>query len=151
MIVRTIIATAALGAAAGGVLPQVVHSAVAPITNMVATANVQAVAVAEMDLLGAGMAVNPANITADLEPNRVDTVTNGPSTSATVFSVASSNDPNAYPGAGVAVMGGTGCAAAWVDASDPDRLAVDDSPLVTVTSPAGRPCQAPTLPPADRR
>ena len=151
MIIRTIIATAALGAAAAGALPNVVHSAVAPITNMVATANVQAVAVAEMDLLGAGETITPADITADLEPNRVDTVTTGPSTSATVFSVAGSSDPNAYPGAGVAVMGGTGCAAAWVDATDPDLLAIDQSPVIMVHIPAGQPCQAPTLPPAGRR
>ena len=151
MIIRTLIATVTLGAAAAGAAPHLLDAVAAPISSMVASANVQAVAVAEMDTLGAGQPITPANITADLESNRVDSVTTGPSKSATVFSVAASSDPTDYPGAGVAVMGGSGCQAAWVDASDPDLLAIDESPVLVVHIPAGHPCQAPTLPPGDAK
>jgi hypothetical protein len=150
MIIRTLVATITLGAAAAGAAPHLLNAVAAPVSSMVASANVQAVAVAEMDTLGAGEPITPANITADLEANPVDHVTAGPSTSETVFSVAGSSDPTDYPGAGVAVMGGTGCAAAWIDATDPDLLAIDESPVLTVHIPAGQPCQALTLPPAER-
>jgi hypothetical protein len=151
MIIRTLVATVALGAAAAGVCSPAPRKRRRRSDRQHGrNGNVQAVAVAEMDTLGAGL-ITPANITSDLESNPVDRVTTGPSTSATVFSVAGSSDPIGYPGAGVAIMGGTGCQAAWVDANDQDLLAIDESPVITFTIPAGRPCQAPALPPRDAR
>lgn len=143
-----LLAALAIGAAGFGVAPRLISAFTAPAETIAASQNLQAVAVAEMDLLGAGMPVTPVNVRADLALGAGDVVTAGPSTNSDTFSVAPSADPS-EPGAGVAVMGGAGkCQAAFVNASDPDRLAVDDAPVETVPVPAGAPCVAPTLPPA---
>lgn len=144
-----LLAALAVGAAGFGAAPHIISTITAPVESVAANQDLQAVAVAEMDLLGAGTPVTPRNVRGDLALGAGDIVTTGPSADSDIFSVAPSSDPSEAPGAGVAVMGGDGhCQAAWVDASDEAYLAVDAAPVITVSVPAGQPCLAPARPPA---